>query len=165
MGRARLPEMAELDIVPIMSLIVHLIPMLMLCVRFTLLAQVPTAGHLLPSVPAASPQVFVAQEENVVSVRITPQGFIVGGLGTAENIACSAQPCTPESYDLSQLSSLMVAAKQLHPNETRVVVAPDPEISYEVVVLVMAATRERVVDTQHEVLFPDVLLAEGVQKP
>ena len=161
MARARLEELAELDMVPIMSLIVHLIPMLMLCVRFTLLAQLPTAGHILPSVPAASRQVFEAQEENVVSVRIAPLGFVVGGLGASESIPCKVLPCTAESYDYARLTDLMAEAKQLHPNETRVVIAPEREVSYEVVILVMSATRERVSGAQHEPLFPDALLADG----
>ncbi|MDP2312149.1 MAG: biopolymer transporter ExbD [Pseudomonadota bacterium] len=159
MRRKRLTETAELDIVPVMSLIVHLIPMLLLCVRFSMLAQVPTKGQILPTRPAESLGAYEGQQEKVVSVRVSSQGFVVGGLGDAEAIPCTATPCTPATYDYASLNAAMVAAKQLHPTESRVVIAPEHEIPYEVVIQVMSATRERLGDRRHAPLFPDARLA------
>ena len=164
MARARFPELAELDVVPVMSLIVHLIPMLLLCVRFTYLAQLPS-GRVVPSVPAPSGDVFAAQEAKVVSVRITPDGFHVGGLGGAHFIPCTRAVCAADTYDYAALTAAMVDAKRQHPTESRVVIAPARDISYEVVINVMSATRAYGRGPRKDVLFPDALLAEDGVTP
>ena len=163
-SRARTPEGADLDVVPIMSLIMHLIPMLLLSVRFTYLAQLPS-GRVVPSVPAPSGEALAEQEAKVVSVRITPQGFAVGGLGGDHVIPCTAALCTPDTYDYASLTAAMVEAKERHPTENRVVVAPGRDTPYEVVINVMAATRSRGKGGFKQMLFPDALLADDTVAP
>jgi biopolymer transport protein ExbD len=163
-SRARTPEGADLDVVPIMSLIMHLIPMLLLSVRFTYLAQLPS-GRVVPSVPAPSGDALAEQEAKVVSVRITAQGFTVGGLGGDHQIPCTAALCAPDTYDYASLTAAMVEAKRQHPTETRVVVAPGRDTPYEVVIAVMGATRSRGKGAFKEVLFPNALLADDGVAP
>jgi biopolymer transport protein ExbD len=151
--RRRVSIDAELDVIPVMSLIVHLIPMILLSVSFVKVAQLPSDEPVLPSEESASVSAYAEQQERVVSVRITSEGFVVGG-GTREpRIPCSAA-CTADTYDYVGLLRALVDAKRLHPTETRVVIAPMPEVTYEVVVRVMAAARG-----EEGRLFPSPLLA------
>lgn len=157
------PEVGfELDLIPVLSLVVHLVPMLLLSVRFTALTEVNVKGPLLPTLPAPGPEAYEEQREKVVSVQITAQGFVVNGSGEADpRIPCKGI-CTPETYDYATLNRSMIAAKRLHPDETRVVIAPDPAIPFEILIGVMDATRATP-DGQTP-LFPAPLIASG-KKP
>lgn len=155
--KRRIETTAELDVIPVMSLIVHLIPMLLLSVRFVTLSQLESKGPLLPTTPAPSHDAFAEQEKEVVSVRITPDGFVVGGDDARDpRIPCRG-PCTPDTYDYPALTRAMADAKRLHPTETRVVLAPEPDIAYDVLVRVMDATRA----DGGRPLFPIPLIAAG----
>jgi hypothetical protein len=159
--KRRVQATAELDVLPVMSLVVHLIPMLLLSVRFLTLGQFEAKGPLVPTTAAPSDAAFAEQERDVVSVRITPEGFVVGGDDAADpRIPCQGA-CTPDTYDYAALTRAMVSAKRLHPTETRVVLAPEPSIAYEVVVRVMEATRS---DATRP-LFPLPLIAAGSGDP
>jgi len=161
MTRVRIDESAELDVIPVMSLIVHLIPMLLLSVRFLSLAQIESKGPLVPTQPAPSSTALAEQERDVVAVRITAEGFVVSGDGAADpRIPCRGS-CAPEDYDYSALRRALVAAKRLHPQERRIVLAPDPAVAYDVLVRVMDAAR---VDGKQD-LFPVPLIAAGVGEP
>jgi biopolymer transport protein ExbD len=140
-ARRRVDGTAELDMIPVMSLIVHLIPMLLLSVRFLTLAQVQSQGPVVPSSPAPSAEAFAEQAQRVVSVRITGEGFVVGGSPAADPRIPCVGACAPDTYDYAALNRAMVDAKRLHPEETRVVLAPEPTIAYDVMVRVMDATR------------------------
>ena len=159
MARRRVQASSELDILPVMSLIVHLIPMLLLSVRFLTLSQVSAQGPVLPSSPAPSREAFEEQEQRVVSVVITPEGFVVGGSGAVDPRIPCVGPCSPDTYDYASLNRAMVAAKRLHPNESRVVLAPAPSVPYDVLVRVMEASRART--DGGEPLFPAPLIAAG----
>lgn len=159
MARRRVEQASDLDVLPVMSLIVHLIPMLLLAVRFVTLSQVPASGPVLPSSPAPSSEAFEEQEEKVVSVQITPEGFVVGGGDAVDpRIPCNGG-CTPDTYDYASLNRALIAAKRLHPTENRVVLAPGPTIAYDVLVRVMEASRAR--GDNGELLFPAPLIAAG----
>lgn len=161
MARRRVEGTSELDVIPVMSLIVHLIPMLLLSVRFVSLSQIPAQGPVVPASPAPSTEAFAEQDERVVSVVITPKGFIVGGSNSADpRIPCLGE-CTPDTYDYASLNRAMVSAKRLHPNENRVVLAPEPSIPYDVLVRVMEASRARA--DGGEPLFPTPLIAAGAR--
>ncbi len=157
MARRRVETSAELDVIPVMSLIVHLIPMLLLSVRFLTLSQVEAKGPLLPTTTAPSDEAYAEQERDVVSVRITTDGFVVGGDGAADPRVPCRGPCTPDTYDYDALRRSMVAAKRLHPTETRVVVAPEPAVAYDVMVRVIEAARA----DGEQALFPVPLIAAG----
>lgn len=159
MARRRVDDTAELDLIPVMSLIVHLIPMLLLSVSFLTLTQMSAKGPVVPTAPAPSSAAYAEQEKQVVSVRITPQGFVVGGSDAADpRIPCTAA-CTPDTYDYASLNRSLIAAKRLHPTESRVVLAPDPSIPYDVLVRVMEASRAHA--DGGAPLFPAPLIAAG----
>lgn len=155
----RVDVSAELDVIPVMSLIVHLIPMLLLSVRFLTLSQIQSEGPLVPTSPAPSNDAYAEQERKLVSVRITPEGFVVGGGDAADPRIPCIGACAPDTYDYASLNQAMVAAKRIHPDETRVVLAPEPSIPYDVLVRVMDATRARA--RSGEALFPAPLIASA----
>lgn len=161
MTRRRVPTLAELDITPMMSLVMHLIPMLLLVIQFVSFAGVAAGGPVIPARPAGAPGELTLQEAEVVSVLVTGQGFVVGGAGRAEPRIPCAGTCAADTYDYAGLNAAMVAAKRLHPTETRVVIAPEPAIPYDVLIRVMDATRARRVGATEEPLFPAPLLAAG----
>lgn len=159
MASRRVETTSELDVIPVMSLIVHLIPMLLLSVRFVSLSQMSAEGPVVPSSQAPSTDAFAEQEKRVVSVVITPEGFVVGGSDAADPRIPCLGACTPDTYDYASLNRAMVAAKRLHPTENRVVLAPAPTIPYDVLVRVMEASRTRA--DGGEPLFPTPLIAAG----
>jgi biopolymer transport protein ExbD len=144
MKRARrVSDEAELDVIPVLSLIVHLIPMLLLGVRFVTLAQV-TTGPPVPTRPAADAGQYEAQEQKVVSVRVTGEGFQLGGVESVDpKIPCSLQPCAVDTYDFVALNRALVLAHAARPSDGRIIIAPDASVPYEVVVRVMDAARAR----------------------
>jgi biopolymer transport protein ExbD len=157
--RARQLEVAELDMIPLMSLIVKLVPMLLLFVRFSSLSVVEAAGPVVPATPASSPGQLEEQDERVVSVRIDGEGFVVGGLpGGSARLPCSG-PCAPDTFDYTGLTQAMAEAKRARPGESRVVIVPGGDVAYDVVVRVMDATRARKTASGEEPLFPVPLLA------
>lgn len=150
--------------IPVMSLIVHLVPMLLLSVRFLSLGQVTGQGPVVPAVPASGAEQLARQAAQVVSVRITGEGFVVGGLPEGEpRIRCAA-PCAPEDYDYLALNASMAAAKRAHPEEGRVVIVPDPAVPYDVIVRVMEASRARKTAGGEVPLFPVPILAVGSEE-
>ena len=149
----------NLDLTPVLSVIIHLIPMLLLVVRFRQLAEIVAAGPIVPSLPAPSDAAYDAQTERIVSVAIHREGFVVGGLGPdAPTLPCQGA-CTVETYDYPALTDAMVTAQRLHPTETRVVIAPAADVPYEVVVRVMDATRSHASGGKDVPLFPNAVLA------
>ena len=133
---------AELDVTAVLSLIIHLIPMLLLGVRFATFAHLPAAGPVVPTRETQDDGRVERQSKQVVSVRITERGFVVGGAGDVDPVLPCRGECSPDAYDYDALTQAMLEAKRLHPLEQRVVLAPDPQVGFEVVVRVMDATRE-----------------------
>jgi biopolymer transport protein ExbD len=156
----RVDASAELDVTPVMSLIVHLIPMLLLSVRFASFGQLPASGPVVPTREAVSQGRFEQQSRQVVSVRVTPQGFVLGGVGDLDPRLPCKGACDVGTYDYEGLNVAMIEAKRLHPQEQRVVIAPEASVPFDVVVRVMDATRDASSAGGTRVsLFPQPLLA------
>ncbi len=148
-----------LDLIPVLSLVVHLIPMLLRSVRFLALAQISARGAVVPALEAPNEGALAEQSKKVVSVQIDGEGFLVGGAaGLDPRIPCKG-PCTPDSYDLDALSAALRSLKEAHPDETRIVIAPSETVPFEVVADVMAASRSELVGGAERALFPEPLLA------
>ncbi|MBM4390147.1 MAG: biopolymer transporter ExbD [Deltaproteobacteria bacterium] len=167
MQRRRVQAAVELDLIPVLSLVVHLVPMLLLSVRFVTLAEHPVDRAPVEATEAPSREKLEAQEEERVVVRITATGFAVRGAGDGEaQIACAGS-CTPGDYDYRALGDAMVAAKGLHPRMQQVIVAPDPGVPYAVIIGVMDATRSRRAGDREELLFlhPVLVTGAGERRP
>ena len=133
---------AELDVTAVLSLIIHLIPLLLLGVRFATFAHLPASGPVVPTRETVDEGRVERQSKQVVSVRITGEGFVVGGAGDVDPVLPCKGDCAVDAYDYGALTQAMLEAKRLHPLEQRVVLAPDPDVAFDVVVRVMDATRE-----------------------
>lgn len=154
-SKVRLEVNAILDVTPVMSVIVHLIPMLMLSVRLITLAQLSTQGPPLPTRSAPDQAAYEEQQSERVAVGIRPDGFSV--LGSTTGFVPCKGPCSPDTYDYAELNRALVDAKQAHPDEKRVIIAPHADAPYDVVIRTMDTARVRT--GTDEVLFPDPLLA------
>ena len=154
---------AELDLIPVLSLIIHIVPMLLVCVRFLTVAQIEASGPVVPIRDAPDAQTLTEQEERVVSVRIGPRGFTVGGAGWADpDIACLGT-CSEGGYDYVGLGRALADAHARLPDERRVVIAPSPDTPYEVMVRVLDVARED--PTSGTPMFPTPLIAAPTEAP
>lgn len=148
-----------LDLIPMLSVVVHLVPMLLLSVRFLALSQVPARGPVVSALDAPDEGSLSEQSKKVVSVEIDELGFLIGGsAGLDPRIPCKGT-CAPGTYDMEALGRALVTLKSAHPDENRVVIAPTGDVSFEVVATVMAAAREDWSTGKARTLFPEPLLA------
>jgi len=139
--RRRPIEAAELDLIPVLSLIVHIVPMLLLNVRFIELASVDVGGPVLPTLDAPSTRVLQEQDQKVVSVRVEAEGFVLSGLDGDPRIPCMGV-CTADTYDYAGLRARLTTAHAARPGEQRLVIVPGAETEMSVLIRVMDAARE-----------------------
>lgn len=148
-----------LDLIPMLSVVVHLVPMLLLSVRFLALAQMEARGPVISAMEAPDRGALAEQSKRVVSVEIDQEGFVVAGsAGLDPRIPC-AGTCSPATYDYVALDSALRSLKAAHPDERRIVIAPAGEVSFEVVARVMASARSDLAGGVERELFPEPLLA------
>jgi biopolymer transport protein ExbD len=178
-------EEVELNLVPIMNLVTILIPVLLLSVQFMNLALIDS------TLPAIGPPDQTPPEEDedpplVLSVLITAKGFTIAGadavLKPEGEAAASAPaegeeaeptvPCiddgqcgTPEDYDYAELTRLLALIKTEYPDDENVILVPESEVVYEVIVRTMDASRDDLEnpnpDGTRRSLFPYVVIAGG----
>ena len=139
--RRRTIEPAELDLIPVLSLIVHIVPMLLLNVRFMDLGAADVGGPVLPTLDTPSMRVLEDQDRKVVSVRVEAEGFLLGGVEGDPRVPCLGA-CGPETYDYAGLRERLVRAYAARPGERRLVIVPGPGTEMEVLIRVMDAARE-----------------------
>lgn len=148
-----------LDLIPMLSVVVHLVPMLLLSVRFLALAQMEARGPVIAALEAPDQGALADQSKRVVSIEIDEKGFLVAGSpGLDPRIPCLGA-CSPASYDYEALDSALLSLKAAHPDERRIVIAPAGTVSFEVVARVMAAARTDLAAGKERELFPEPLLA------
>lgn len=161
--RERNPVGAELDLTPVLSTIVHIIPIVLIAVRFVTQVQHPMDSPPVHSTEAPSREKLEAQERDRVVIRVNSKGFEVRGSADAQaDLACRA-PCAPVDYDYRGLNDAMVAARARHPAETQVVVIPEGEVTYEVLVGVFDAVTERRDGDHVTPLFGQPVLVNGAE--
>lgn len=190
MGK-RPKEAEELDLVPIMNLVTILIPFLLMAAQFVSYAVIDST---LPAIGPPQPRDPTEKEALNLSVLITNQGWDVkGSAGTLKGedddgptIPCLTPNCTytakkdkgegpSEAYDVRALRDLLNKVKDEFAEEQNVILVPDSDVPYEVLVLTMDTTREdpdgatddEVCKQQFKVegrcLFPLVVIAGGVE--
>jgi hypothetical protein len=81
-------------------------------------------------------------------------------------VPCAERPCsTPQSYDYKSLTDLLNQIKDQYPDDETVILVPESRIPYEVLILLMDATREDVNKKDDKgksrLLFPNVVIAGG----
>ncbi len=175
MPKGKRGEQAEdLDLVPIMNLVTILIPFLLMASSFVSLAAIDST---LPAI-GQPPEAATEDDEPPLnlSVAITDEGFTVMGNDEAlegegedkgAKIPCRKAGCpTPDAYDIKELNKLLIEIKDRvrDQDENNVILVPESQVPYEVIVLTMDATRNDP-DTPGEAgdLFPFVVIAGGIQ--
>ena len=179
-------EEVELNLVPIMNLVTILIPVLLLSVQFINLALIDST---LPAIGA--PQETPPDEDEepplVLSVLITAKGFTIAGADAVlkpeggdapaappaegeeaePTVPCTddGQCATPEDYDYVELTRLLAKIKDEYPDDENVILVPESDIMYEVIVRTMDASRDDLEnpnpDGTRRSLFPFVVIAGG----
>src|SRR5690606_35525907 len=149
-------------------------PFLLMATSFVSLAVI---DKTLPAIGAPT----VTQEEDDkeklnLTIAITDEGYQIGGAdavleSTGEGDQpgypdpCTRPGCpTPDTYDTKELTRLLGQVKDRFEDEENVILVPEVQIPYEVLVLTMDATREDLANTsggEPRLLFPYVVIAGG----
>jgi hypothetical protein len=178
MAKKRLGAAEELNLVPIMNLVTILIPFLLMAAQFISLAVIDST---LPAIGPPQPADQQPDEDPPLSlsIAITDEGFRIKGNGIDEiigateeegenpppTIPCTVQGCpTPDAYNVTELTRMLVEIKGLAGNdeEENVILVPENETPYEVLVLTMdAARRDPARSGDEGLLFPFVVIAGG----
>lgn len=188
-------EAQDLDLIPIMNLVTILIPFLLMAAQFVSYAVIDST---LPAIgPPVPPDPDDTEEPLNLSLFVTDEGWTLAGSAEmlkvegegdekGPTIDCITPACTymakseggngpEEAYDVAALREWLNKIKDEYPDEKNVILVPEPDIPYEVVVLTMDATREDpdagaeggdVADAQcnGRCLFPFVVIAGGVEQ-
>ena len=163
----------ELDLVPIMNMVTILIPFLLLSVQFVSIAVIDST---LPAIGKPTETTDEPQEEKLnLSVAITDKGYTIlgasGVLGNAKGegatVPCLRDGCpSAEAYDQAKLTEMLGQIKDEFSEEKNVILVPESNIPYEVLIATMDATREDPETKENgkpRELFPFVVIAGGVQ--
>ncbi len=175
-GRSKRGADAEdLDLVPIMNLVTILIPFLLMASSFVSLAVIDST---LPAIGAPEPRSDDQDETLGLSIAITDEGFTVMGNDSAlksadleegetpgPNVPCKQLGCpTLASYDVQELGRLLGELKDRWPDEENVILVPESDVQYEVIIVTMDTTRSdpnTMEGDKARELFPYVVIAGG----
>lgn len=160
-------EQGELNIIPYLDILMNLIIFILL--SMTGLATFGILNVNAPNYGAAGDGSDKPDKPPLLlTVAISPKGFFLaatGGVlpGSPEGeVAAPAGEGVPTvgkradgSYDYDALNAKMKEIKGSFPAESKVIIAADKDIQYEVLVATMDALRET---SDHKLLFPDVTL-------
>lgn len=146
-------EAHDIDVTPLMNMMVILIPFLISMAVFTQIASInfslPPAMAEGEAPPGEAPKEETGKID--ISVAITDKGFTITGTGQVLPII----PKQGDKYDLEALNRMMRAIKMQYPNQEDVVLIIEEQVFYEDIVNVMDICR----DAQ----FPNIGLSGGIQ--
>jgi biopolymer transport protein ExbD len=148
---------AELDVTAFINLIVVLVPFLLSTAVFTRLSVIDLS---LPAQTSGVEQLKV--DELKLEVVIRPDALEVGDKigGLIARI-----PNVKDGYDTVALAQVVEQLKQRFPQQANATVLAQPDTSYEALVQIMDALRERPVPAQGKgqpvPLFPDISIGDA----
>ena len=156
----------DLNLTPIMNLIIILIPALLASAAFVQFAVINVSA---PQIGSGVAQQKPPEDEKPplnLTIAVTQKGFTIAGtgavLGGQEAGGDAAGPTIPKTpageYDYKALTAKLSEIKDAFPDETKVILSADQDIKYEIIVNVMDASREN----EGRLLFPDVVLSAGI---
>ena len=155
-------DLEDLNLIPIMNLIVILIPALLLTAAFVQLAVINVSAPQIGSGVAQTKPPDTQHKPLNLTIAVTDQGFTIAGtggvLGDKSKDAGPTIPKLGEKYDYAGLTKKLSEIKQAFPDDNKVIISADPKIRYDVIVKVMDASRE----TDGRQLFPVVVLSAGI---
>ncbi|OGS37211.1 MAG: hypothetical protein A2293_15140 [Elusimicrobia bacterium RIFOXYB2_FULL_49_7] len=149
-----LVEDVDLDVTPVMNLLVVLIPFLVSMAVFT---QISAISFSLPpameegDANSASDQKAGEQETLDISIALTDAGLTVTGTGQVMPLIAKRNG----KYDLDALNKVLRAVKIRYPKQEDIVLIIEQEVLYEDIVGVM--------DLCRDAHFPNIGLSGGFQ--
>ncbi|MGQ9559124.1 MAG: ExbD/TolR family protein [Candidatus Oleimicrobiaceae bacterium] len=168
-------EQVEINLFPVMNLMVVLIPLLLSTVTFVRIGVIQLDLPPASLVPAQEAAGLPREEARTLdlSVTITDKGFyLASALGVLRGP--DGSPYIPnrlgadgvEVYDYERLSSVLLEIKRRvegrFTDDQRVIIQAEPGVRYQVVISTMDAARACEVEGRTVSLFPQVALAAGV---
>lgn len=171
--RKRRPDAVEpeLNLTPIMNLMVVLIPLLLTSAEFVKLGIIelnlpPAAGATMASV-TKMPQEM--EKKLDLTVTVTDQGFYIASsaaVALGQNGQGPTIPKEADGYDFKKLSDYLYKIKRkadgIFKDSNRIIILAEPSIKYQTVISTMDASRSVEVDGKFKPLFPDVSLGATV---
>jgi biopolymer transport protein ExbD len=165
-------ENTELNLTPIMNLMVVMIPILLSSTQFVKIGILelnlpPSVGATTAGSASALPK--ETQRTLDLTVSITDRGFYISS-ALAVLPGDGANPTIPKkadgTYDFEELGKKLYEVKQkareYFPDTESIVIQAEQEISYQILVNTMDASRELLIGGQRVPLFPLVSLSAGV---
>lgn len=158
----------ELNLIPIMNLVLMLIPAILITAAFVEITVINVSAPQIGGGAPQEPQEKPDKPPLNLTIVLTDQGFTIAGSGGVlgqEQADPNAQkgPTIPKTgdgtYDWAGLTKKLVEIKDAFPEETKVIINAEPDIKYEFLVGTMDAARETL---DHRELFPDVILSAGI---
>lgn len=167
-----------LSILPVMNLVSILIPFLLMTTQFVQISAIDTLAPVL----AAPGEPSEAEEEPITLVLLLgARGLTVAGADAIvypegaptgsprerpPTLPCSGGLCASvDSYDWRGLTAVLARVKDAYPEEEDLLLLPEDDLPYEVIVRAMDASRadpaSRGLDGRPRRLFPRVVLASG----
>jgi biopolymer transport protein ExbD len=166
-------ENTELNLTPIMNLMVVMIPILLSSTQFVKIGILEL--NLPPSVGATTAGGTTALPKETqrtldLTVSITDRGFYISSALAVLPGDDTAGPTIPKNadgvYDFEALSKKLYEVKQKarehFPDTEAIVIQAEKDISYQILVSTMDAAREYKIGEQSVSLFPLVSLSAGV---
>ncbi|NOZ55803.1 MAG: biopolymer transporter ExbD [Calditrichaeota bacterium] len=167
---SRVGEQPEMNMFPMMNLMVVLIPLLLSTAQIVKLGVIDL--NLPPAVSGKSTSAAVPQETEKkldLAVTITDQGFFLSSSAAVLSNEKGEGPSIPlkdGKYDFAKLSETLYQIKQKvkgkFKDDDRIIVLAEPQIRYQTVVSTMDAARSFRRDGKEVTLFPDVAVGAGV---
>jgi len=167
----------NLDLTPIMNLVTILIPFLIMAAEFVQLAVIDST---LPAIgPPSPPEEEPDKPPLSLSLAITEMGVTVLGAdavlfpdGAPEMEEGDARPPTipcssgsvckgVDDYDWDKLALKLGEIKDEYPDDENVILVPDNNIRYEIIVKTMDISRDDKSSGTARTLFPYVVIAGG----
>ena len=153
---------SALNLLPVMNLVTILIPLLLMTSQ---LVQIAVIDSTLPAIGEELEPSPPHDKLVTPSLLISRTGVVIQGAGdvltpSEASVPCTAQPCaTADTYDYDGVQDRLARVKDAHPDAEVVILVPDDNIPYEVLVNLMDASRQ--IDPDN-LLFPSVTISGGV---
>ncbi len=171
--RKRRPDATEpdLNLTPIMNLMVVLIPLLLSSAEFVKLGMIEL--NLPPAAGAAATAVSQMPQETEkkldLTVTVTDKGFYIASSAAVALGKSGEGPTIPklaDKYNFQKLTEYLYKIKQkadgVFRDDNKIIILAEPSIDYQTVVSTMDASRSIKVDGKWKPLFPDVSLGATV---
>ncbi len=140
-----LVDSTDLDITPIMNLLMILIPFLVSMATFTRLAVIefslPTSGG--ESTVEESSEKPPEKEDNLnLSIALTKEGFLIGGVGGVSPVI---QKNSKGEYAFAALKQILKKVKSQYPKQEDIILIMEAEVLYEDIVTTMDCCRDAMI--------------------